>query len=292
MTTELRASSPTPSATADWWPCARVMVHDARDRFCDVLASVTDPTRRAIGRWSIADTAAHVLTVATLNNTFATGAPVAAEFTAIRDMAAGATLDKVFRLNDLTIETITERDPAVLAARVHDEVEDLLVRGREVDGAAPVTWLGGLRTTPTGVLGHLVSELLVHGHDIATADGRAFDVPDEYARLFFQTFFFETIRNPQLAEFAANQADVGPVTWRLHLRGSAPVWFGYDGDRLTTDDDPRRPADLTVTADPAALLLLSFGRIAPLGPVLRRQIRVHGRRPWRIKRMMRVVRMP
>jgi putative sterol carrier protein len=38
--------------------------------------------------------------------------------------------------------------------------------------------------------------------------------------------------------------------------------------------------DCTITADPVAFLLLGYGRITQLSPVLRGQLRPGGRKPW------------
>ena len=39
-------------------------------------------------------------------------------------------------------------------------------------------------------------------------------------------------------------------------------------------------ADCVITADPVAFLLLGYGRISQLSPVLRGQLRPGGRKPW------------
>jgi putative sterol carrier protein len=41
------------------------------------------------------------------------------------------------------------------------------------------------------------------------------------------------------------------------------------------------PADCTISADPVAFLLLGYGRISQLSPLLRGKIRPGGWMPWR-----------
>jgi hypothetical protein len=38
--------------------------------------------------------------------------------------------------------------------------------------------------------------------------------------------------------------------------------------------------------------LLMFGRIGTVGPVLRGQVKVWGRRPWRLRHLMRLLQTP
>jgi len=51
-----------------------------------------------------------------------------------------------------------------------------------------------------------------------------------------------------------------------------------DGTAVVTAAGER--ADCVITADPVAFLLLGYGRIRQLSPVLRGQLRPGGRKPW------------
>ena len=61
---------------------------------------------------------------------------------------------------------------------------------------------------------------------------------------------------------------------------------GGPGYRMAVDDGRAvvtaacEKADCVITADPVAFLLLGYGRVSQLSPVLRGQLRPGGRKPW------------
>ena len=65
-----------------------------------------------------------------------------------------------------------------------------------------------------------------------------------------------------------------------------------DESRVLIEAPGTRPADVHIAADPAVMWLLMFNRMRPLGPALRGQLRVWGRRPWRLRRLMRLLQTP
>jgi len=83
-----------------------------------------------------------------------------------------------------------------------------------------------------------------------------------------------------------------PVSCELHLRGCQRVLLVADSGSVAIEEPGSRPADVHIAADPAVMWLLMFGRIGTLGPVLRGQVRVWGRRPWRLRHLMRLLQTP
>ena len=284
----------TTNVTGSQFAVAQDTVRDTTARVVSMLRGVKDQDRRAVGEWTIGETAAHLRTVAAIDATVAAGIEAPAHLEPVLERAAAVGLSEVEDMNALTLECEPERNPAVLAERIERQVDELLVATAQVDGAERVRWLGGLTCSTTGVLAHLVSEMLIHGRDIARAEGRSFDVPSSAARLFFETFFFDVLHSPEIAEFSENRAaTMKPLAWELRLRGSAPVTFSLvDGQlEVATDGRPRR-VDLHISADPSAMLLLMFDRISPVSAGVRRQVVVWGRRPWRVRRLMGLIAMP
>ena len=52
------------------------------------------------------------------------------------------------------------------------------------------------------------------------------------------------------------------------------------------------PADVVLSADAVTTALVMFERIKPFGAMMSRRMKVRGRRPWRILRFRRQLRMP
>jgi len=275
------------------WVDTRAALAATADDFSTLLKSVKDPGARAVGTWSIAETAAHVREVATLNSTWATGGSPPPEFREAFDLAATVSVDEVNQVNALSLASATERDPKVLACLIQERVELMLYLTSGADGTEPVSWLGGLKLPLTAVLGHTVSEMLVHGGDIARAEGRSFPITAAQAKLIFEGFLFPLLTAANAAGFGGERSDsMQPVCCELRLHGCQRVLLVADSGSVAIEEPGGRPADAHIAADPVVMWLLMFNRIGTLGPVLRGQVRVWGRRPWRLRHLMRLLQTP
>lgn len=275
------------------WDDTRTALEDTVERFARVLHSVKAPSRLAVGQWSIADTAAHVREVATLNSTWATGGMPPPEYREAYDMAATVAVDEVSAVNALALANAPERDLHALAPMIQERVQLMLYLTEAADGSELVSWLGGLKLPVSAVLAHTLSELLVHGGDIARADGSAFLITADQARLVFEGFLLRLLTAADAAGFGGERSDaMKPVTCELRLRGCEPVLLVAESGSVAVEDAGSRPVDVHVAADPAVMWLLMFNRVKPLGPALRGQVRVWGRRPWRLRRLMRLLQTP
>jgi hypothetical protein len=276
-------------STTHWTSIRTALEHTETD-FRRLLESVRDSGARAVGAWSIAETAAHVREVATFNSTWATGGGPPSEFREAFAMAGTVSIDEVNKVNALSLASAPERDPLVLAELVHERIELMLYLTASADGAELVDWLGGLKLPLTAVLAHTLSELLVHGRDIARAEGRAFPISSAQAKLIFEGFLLPLLTAANAAGFGGDRSDtMQPVCCELRLRGCQRVLLVADNGSVAIEKPGSRPTDVHIAADPAVMWLLMFNRIGPLGPVLRGQIRVWGRRPWRLRHLMRLL---
>jgi hypothetical protein len=151
--------------------------------------------------------------------------------------------------------------------------------------------VGRLQTAARRVLAHLLNELLIHGRDIARPRQARWDIPAEYAALFFDLFivgmlrhdtgqWLETDEPPRKRRIAISfrSAHTDPVTLVLH-RGVASV------------EEPGGRPDVQVRFDPATLNLMLFGRISKARAVLTGKLAVRGK-PWLLFSFLRVVRPP
>jgi hypothetical protein len=279
--------------TTSHWALTRDALRETLPRFSALLRSVGDPDAPAVGTWSIAETAAHVREVSVLNSTWATAGTPPPEFQRVYERAATVAIDQVSELNALSLASAHERDVHALTSLIEERVDRMLYLTAEADGNERVSWLGGLKLPLIAVLGHTLSELLVHGGDIARAEGRAFPITAAQATLIFEGFLFPLLTAADAAGFGGERSDLmRPVCCELRLRGCERVLLVADQSRVVIEEPGARPADVHIAADPAVMWLLMFNRIRPLGPALRGQLRVWGRRPWRLRRLMQLLQTP
>jgi len=185
---------------AHWVDTRNALECTAAD-FASLLKRVKDPGAKAVGTWSIADTAAHVREVATLNSTWATGGTPPPEFREAFDLAVTVSVDEVNQVNAVSLAGATERDPKVLAELIQERIELMLYLTAGAEGTELVSWLGGLKLPLTAVVAHTLSEMLVHGGDIARAENRDFPITAAQARLTFEGFLLPLLTAADAAGF-------------------------------------------------------------------------------------------
>lgn len=275
------------------WLDTRTSLAAAADDFTRLLAGVRNPAALAVGAWSIAETAAHVREVATLNSTWATGGVPPPEYRDAFELAAKVAVDQVDAVNALALANASERDLGTLAGLIHERIERMLYLTATADGGEQVSWLGGLRLPLSAVLAHTLSELRVHGGDIARAEGRSFPMTGAEARLAFEDFLLPLLTAVDASAFGGERSDrMQPVCCEFRLRGCRPALLVADSGGITVAEPGTRPADAHISGDPAVMWLVMFNRVGRVGPALRGQLKVWGRRPWRLRHLMRLVRTP
>jgi hypothetical protein len=275
------------------WLALRDALGETAGRFAQLLEAVRDPAARAVGSWSIGDVAAHVQEVSIVNSWFVTGDQPQPELREMYDMATTVSVDRVRDLNALALRLLEERSPRALAPPIMRQVAVLLDAAAEADEGEQIAWLGGVKVPVKTVLGHMMSELFVHGNDIAAAEGSSFSIPASHAGLIFETFLLELLRSPDAARFAGDRAgSPKPVTCELRLWGAEPVLLVAGSNGLAVRAPGERPVDARISADPAVMWLVISNRISPLRALLSRGMIVSGARPWRLRRLGQLLRSP
>ncbi|MFJ6673051.1 maleylpyruvate isomerase family mycothiol-dependent enzyme [Actinosynnema sp. NPDC091369] len=275
---------------SEQWPVVRDVLSDVTGRFADLVAA-SDPSALATPDWTVADTAAHVVAIASIYTTLL--APDGGE---VADPALAAriptvTVETVAELNDLALRRFTERDPAALAAMLRSLVAEVL---DVTDGADPertVPWLGASRVPVAGVLAHLVNELLIHGWDIARGVGAPWAVPPREAALFFELFIVGMMRNDVGGVLDGQPPGDRRIAVAFRSRHTTPVTLVLHRGRVSVGE-PGDPVDVRLTFDPATLNLVLFGRVSRARAALTGTLRVTGRRPWLLPAFLRTVRLP
>lgn len=278
--------------TSDQLTTARRAVERAARRFGDLLSDVPDPAAMATREWTVADTAAHVATIARLYTALVRGPGEALPFDGLDKGLRTATVDTVAVLNEVMLAQYRERDPAAIAASMRADVADVLKVSEGAEPGEPVSWLGGARVPMAGLLAHLLNEIQLHGRDIARASGTGWAIPPGDIGMFFELFVAGMTRNGlgHLLDSTAPPPE-RRVAVEFRSRHMAPVTIVLQ-DRRVFVEEPGGAVDVRLTFDPPALSLMLFGRISKARALLSGRVVVRGRRPWLLPVFMRTVRFP
>jgi uncharacterized protein (TIGR03083 family) len=239
-------------------------LESAVPRLTSLLRNISDPGARAVGTWSAGDVASHVASVfGNYVDMIEGDEPVLAE-----------TTGDIERINSMWLERNRDRDPQVASSRIEGAFDRMVKRTRAVSDDSPIAWHAGLTLPISTVVRLALGEVLVHGHDIGSASGSTWALPVEEARTVLDG----------IIELAPHYVDEGgargfSARYELRIRGGLQAALIFE-DGLLTLDRPEGHADCKISADPVAFLLVSYGRIAVWGPMLRGKLVAWGRKPW------------
>ncbi len=251
-------------------------VERAGRRLADLLAGVDDPTRSVTGlAWTLQGLAAHL---AARTERFAgtlSGGPLADD-----------------ELVDMSVEN--EREMRARSARPLEQHVDALrsnvasfvgtTKGKLA--ADPFPWYPGVTVDVATGTGLLLAELLVHGLDIARTLDRRWEIGAADARTIVRA---SAVVAPHYVDQDAARGV--RTTYRFVVRGGPTFRIRIeDGTATTLPSDGE--ADCTIRARPAALVLVSYGRIGPWRAALSGKLLASGRRPWRAATFDRLFRSP
>ncbi|WP_422771043.1 hypothetical protein ACN28C_31075 [Plantactinospora sp. WMMC1484] len=282
------------------WQETRDAMLRAGDGFAELLVATPDPAVRATRSWSVAQTAAHMVSLAWACETMVE--PGAAIRDAALERQLRATqVDTVRDFNDLLLRRyVLERDLAPLADRLREHVRVVL---RATDGRDPteaVDWLGESRLPLGGLLAHLTNELLIHGWDIARAHSLPWRIPPRDAGLFVE-LFLAGVTSYGYGALLDGTAPPPPrrIAVQFRSRYTSPVTMVLDGSGRhpgnrgrVTIAEPSPGDDVRLSFHPPTLNLVLFGRMSRLRAALTGRLVVRGPRPWLLPAFLRTVHMP
>lgn len=286
----------TPGATritAENWHAVRSALVDAGDRFERLMRAVP-PRTMATADWTAADTAAHVTAIAWSNTSRIVSDETPLPFDGEDELLRSTTVYNIHEgINDALQNSYTERDPDAVLARLRSSITQMLDLTADADPSRTVSWLGESRLPLAGLFAHLTNELLVHGRDIARAGRiRGWELPPEYAALFFELFMVEICRNG-----LGRVLDGGPpvpdrrIAVEFRSAYTRPVTIAMERGQVRIEE-PSPDNDIRLFFKPAALSLMLFHRHTPVTTAMTGGVRVWGRRPWLLPAFMRKVRLP
>jgi uncharacterized protein (TIGR03083 family) len=235
------------------------------ERFAALVTAAPDPAAPIPdSEWTVRDATAHVATVARryIDGPEGRGSWVPDP----RDLAA---------LNDTQIQALADLDMAELAATLRRDLTALAAQFRAY-GTAPPTFRfhGGEPVAADVALGILLGELVVHGWDIARAVAHPWPIDPGDVELILDGV------EPILPGWVdRDRAGDLTATFDIRLRGGTTRRWSFTNGRLDTKPTPSRP-DVTISADPVALLLVFYRRQSQWPHILRGHMLAWGRRPW------------
>jgi uncharacterized protein (TIGR03083 family) len=233
-------------------------------RLMSLLRNIPDPGARAVGTWSAGDVASHVASVFGNYVDMIDGdEPVLAE-----------TTGDIERINSMWLERDRGRDPQAASSRIEDAFDRMMKRARAASDDWPIAWHSGLTLPISTVVCLALGEVLVHGHDIGSASGSKWAIPVDEARTVLDGII-------ELAPLYVDEhgARGFSARYELRIRGGLQAELIFE-DGLLTLDRPAGHAECKISADPVAFLLVSYGRIAVWGPMMRGKLIAWGRKPW------------
>jgi hypothetical protein len=272
----------------------RAAVEDVGARFAEMIAAAPDPTVLATHDWSVVETAAHVAGIAwRYTAMMAPRDTPPPPIEGIGGFVVAASVDDIYAsINAALLRCYTERDPDEIVYRLRESITHVLAVTTDADPGHLVSWLGGSHLSFAAMLAHLTNELLLHGRDIARALGVPWEIPQEYAALFFELFIVEVARNG-VGTVLEDDRPVRPGRIAVEFRSAYtdPVTLVLTDGRVTVEE-PSRDNDVRLFFEPAVLALVLSQRVRRTRAVLTGRVRVWGRRPWLLLAFLRRVRLP
>lgn len=254
---------------------ARAALADAVGRGAQLWRGVAESLAPVPGlSWTIGQTAAHV--VADMREyTEALTGHLSGDPSGLNVPDGSAAWARTM-VNDKHLIAVAERNPHRLADLLEETAERYLAAASAIDPLerAAIPTADGLALEPAVMTCLLLGEQLVHGLDIARAAGRRWTISRDDALLVVPAVlslapkYLRPARTKNLR-----------ISFELRIRGGRRYRMAIaDGAGEVTVAGQK--ADCVITADPAAFLLLGFGRVPQWSPILRGQLRAGGRKPW------------
>src|SRR5438132_7154715 len=161
---------------------ARAALASVVPRLTSLIRSVRNPLAPAVGEWNAGDVAVHL-------------AHVWETLPALASGGLNSPLHAPDELADLTTSMVRGdpgRDLEVTAARIEAAASAYL--STPITDSTPRPWLvEGTALPPSAFSCHMLNESLVHGYDIARADGRRWRIHPAHACMALMGFAFPAL---------------------------------------------------------------------------------------------------
>jgi hypothetical protein len=214
--------------------------------------------------WSIRDVAAHIVVCANFYSEIANGVP---------SPVVDTPMDELGALAASLMSNIPETDPVKMAALLEDSMASYLglVGGRP--GDQMVTWHWGLKLDLATMTGLLLSEVLLHGYDVACGLGVPWPIDPAQALLCVGACA------PILPALVNGGAAAGhTAAYGVSLRGGDAMTIRFTDGALSIEP-PGGPVDCEISVDPVAFQLVFTRRLSQSAAIALGLISAGGTRP-------------
>ncbi|RNL77583.1 maleylpyruvate isomerase family mycothiol-dependent enzyme [Nocardioides marmorisolisilvae] len=234
-------------------------------RFATVVSEVSDNARVGDGDWTVAQVAAHVLTVFR-------------RYTE-RDLTSAEGLS-------LTMSGVDEQNRVELAAEAHRSLAEVLEELRhqqalmqdlKLDAEATYPFHFGGRIDAFGGWGNMLGELLMHGYDVARTGGRPWPIEPRDALLVLNANF-QIMPGVVSTETTQDME----ASFEFRVKGARPhtLLVNHGSARVVDSSQAGAPPDVVLGGPAPAFLLNIYGRMSTPHAALRGVLIRGGRRPW------------
>jgi hypothetical protein len=248
-------------------------LRDAVARSADLWRRIDKPDAPAPGLiWTAAETAAHV--VGDLRDYTQALTRHANGYMTHANRPTESPSRLSAKVNARHLEEVPERDLHRLADMLETSTDAYLNVAAAADPSVEIATPNGLAIGPATMAALLLGEQLIHGLDISRTANIPWTISAADALLVIPGVLSVA---PQYLR--PRRAAGVRISFELRMRGGASYRMAVD-DGTAVVSAAGEKADCVITADPVAFLLLGYGRISQLSPVLRGQLRPGGRKPW------------
>ncbi|HEX8770354.1 MAG TPA: maleylpyruvate isomerase family mycothiol-dependent enzyme [Acidimicrobiales bacterium] len=249
---------------------AQAAVKRGAARLSELVLAASHPERPALGDWNVGDVAVHVSHIFSVLTATARG--------------GGSIIDDVWDLGTMTKVMVageSDRDFKTIAERIDQGSAEFL---SIVDTMSPDDvrgWIvGGVEAPASMLLCHVLNEILIHGHDIATAEHLPWPIERSDAALVIDGFLLPSLSglgSPMVTEGARSAVAVLDI----RVRGGSSAIFRFDKGTFTIEPGPPSGrVDCHLSVDPEGFLMVAWNRKSQWGEIARGHLIAWGRKPW------------
>ncbi|MCA1835996.1 MAG: maleylpyruvate isomerase N-terminal domain-containing protein [Actinobacteria bacterium] len=281
------------------WQQSQDALREEVERVTALLRSVRDPAAPAVGQWNISELAMHLSQAWLAVPGLARGdlSRLYEVIPSIAGVAGDSLMREIWELEDLTmlgVRSDPERDPAVLADRIDQRADEYFA---ECAGLSPTDlrpwFVEGTRVPVSTLTGHLLNETLVHGYDIARADGRKWRIEPARAAMVIRHLFIPLLQElgPRTLVDVEKAAGLR-ATYDLRIRAGDRLHFIFGDGQLEVEKAAARKVDCHISADPVAFVMMFWGRRGQWPAIATGKLMAWGRKPWLGLRFKGLIRHP
>lgn len=281
------------------WAEAQAALGEEVARVVALLRSVRNPGAHAVGSWTLAEVAMHLSQAFLIVPGLAHG-DISAAHELLPDLAGRhgeSLIGDVWDSAETTMAGVgsdPERDLGVLADRIESRAAAYLAEARTHSADERRAWLVEGTTMPMPVFTcHLLNEAVMHGRDIAKADGRHWPINAAHAGLVFDGFIWPVFGELGSRSMVDQTAAAGVnAVYDIRIRGGNRYRFTFDDGALVVETPTSERVDCHISADAVAFLLVAWGRQSQWEAIAKGKLVAWGRKPWLGPKFRSLVRNP